>query len=130
MFGTTKSVKIPSGNESVDNFDQQPPKGDNILGRDFKRQTWYSNFLEKPIEKIKAILPFKKKGLKEMQNEYDRIKANLEGMMVHMPPKNGGNDEEFQLIKQIGCGSFGVVYSAKRFSDGKEVCSYLPYFRE
>mgnify|MGYP001386490738 CR=1 FL=1 len=129
MYGSTKSVKIPSGNQSDANCDQETPEGDNKLdnklGRHFKQQTWYSSFLEKPIlEKVQSILPFKKKGLKEGQKNYDRIPENLEGMMVHMPSKNGGNNEEFQLIKQIGCGSYGVVYSGKRFSDGKEVRTY------
>ena len=125
-FGSKLSVTFPSDNKSVANVDQETPKGDNKLGKDFKYQTWYSSFLEKPImEKVQSILPFKKKGLKEGQKNYDRITKSLEGMMVHMPSKNGGNNEEFQLIKQIGCGAFGVVYSGKRFSDGKEVCTYF-----
>ena len=123
IVGSSKSAKIQSENQTVANLDQETPKGDNKLGKDFKHQTWYSSFLEKPIlEKVQSILPFKKKGLKEGQKNYDRIPENLEGMMVHMPSKNGGNNEEFQLIKEIGCGSYGVVYSGKRFSDGKEVC--------
>ena len=125
-IGSKLSVSFPSDNQSVANVDQETLKRDNKLGKDFKHQTWYSSFLEKPImEKVQSILPFKKKGLKEQQIIYDRITANLEGMMVHMPSKNGGNNEEFQLIKQIGCGAFGVVYSGKRFSDGKEVRTYL-----
>ena len=122
--GSSKSVKIQSENQTVVNLDQETPKGDNKLGKDFKHQTWYSSFLEKPImEKVQSV--FKKKGLKEDQKNYDGIPENLEGMMVHMPSKNGGNNEEFQLIKQIGCGAFGVVYSGKRFSDGKEVHTYF-----
>ena len=125
IVGSSKSAKIQSENQTVANLDQETPKGDNKLGKDFKHQTWYSSFLEKPIlEKVQSILPFKKKGLKEGQKNYDRIPENLEGMMVHMPSKNGGNNEEFQLIKEIGCGSYGVVYSGKRFSDGKEVRTY------
>ena len=121
-WGSKLSVTLPSDNQSVVNVDQKTPKGDNRLGKDFKNQTWYSSFLEKPImEKVQSVL-FKKKGLKDGQKNYDRIPENLEGMMVHMPSKNGGNNEEFQLIKEIGCGSYGVVYSGKRFSDGKEVC--------
>ena len=123
-IGSKLSVSFPSDNQSVANVDHETPN--NKLGKDFKHQTWYSSFLEKPImEKVQSILPFKKKGLKEQQINYDRITANLEGMMVHMPSKNGGNNEEFQLIKQIGCGAFGVVYSGKRFSDGKEVRTYF-----
>ena len=96
-------------------------KGDNKLGKDFEEQTWYSNF----FEKIQAILPFKKKGLKDLQKEYGRITESLEGMIVHMSSKNGRNVEQFKLIKQIGCGSYdAVVYSAKRLSDKKEVCTY------
>ena len=93
------------------------------LGNDFKEQTWYSNFLKKPIEKIQDILSFKKKKLKEMEKKYGRITENLKGMIVHM--SNGGDcREQFKLIEQIGIGSYdSVVYIAKRLSDKKEVCS-------
>ena len=121
-FGSKRSVKFSSGNQSVVDVDveQQSPKGDNKLGRHFKQQNWYSNFLEKPIiEKIQAKLPFTKKGLKEIQKTYDKITENLEDMVLHQ--RNGQNDEQFVLMKEIGSGSFGVVYSAKRVSDEKEV---------
>ena len=99
----------------------------NELGKDFKEQTWYSNFLKKTIEKIQARLSFKRKSLKDLENKYGRISENLKGMTVHM--SNGRNNhEQFKLIKEIGFGTFGVVYSAKRLSDKKEVCSlYIPY---
>ena len=95
----------------------------NKLGKDFKEQTWYSNFLKKPIEIIEAILPFKKKKLKDLEKEYGRITESLKGMIVHM--SNGGDRrEQFKLINQIGSGSYdAVVYIAKRLSDNKEVCS-------
>ena len=121
-FGSKRSVKFSSGNQSVVDVEveQQSLKGDNKLGRHFKQQNWYSNFLEKPIiEKIQAKLPFTKKGLKESQKKYDKITENLEGMVLHQ--RNGQNDEQFVLMKEIGSGSFGVVYSAKRVSDEKEV---------
>ena len=96
----------------------------NKLGKDFKQQTWYSNFLKKPIEKIQAILSFKKYELKDLQiMEYRRITESLEGMIVHMSSASGRNQEQFKLIKKIGCIGFDAVfYSAKRLSDKKEVC--------
>ena len=101
----------------------------NKLGKDFKKQTWYSNFLKKPIEKIQAILPFKKTKLKDLRNEYGRITESLEGTIVHMSSGDGRNQEQFKLIKEIGCvGYDAVFYNAKRLSDKKEVCSlYIPY---
>ena len=94
----------------------------NKLGKDFKEQTWNSNFLKKPIKKIQAILPFKQKKLKALEKEYGRITESLEGMIVHM--SNGQHHEQFKLIKQIGSGSYdAVVYTAKQLSDKKEVCS-------
>ena len=76
----------------------------NKLGKYFKQQTWYSNFLKKPIEKIQAILPFKKYELKDLQiMEYRRITECLEGMIVHMSSASGRNQEQFKLIKKIGC---------------------------
>ena len=118
-YGSTKSVKIPSVNESVANLDQETPKGDNRLGKDFKNQTWYSSFLEKPIiEKVQSI--FKKKGLNDVEKKYEIIKENaLEGEILYMKSLN---DEEFLLKEEIGRGAFGVVYRAKRLSDEKEVC--------
>ena len=99
----------------------------NKLGKDFKEQTWYSNFLKKPIEKIQARLSFKRKSLKVLEKKHGIISENLKGMTVHM--SNGRNNhEQFKLIEEIGFGTFGVVYSAKRLSDKKEVCSlYIPY---
>ena len=96
----------------------------NKLGKDFKQQTWYSNFLKKPIEKIQAILSFKKYELKDLQiMEYRRITESLEGMIVHMSSASGRNQEQFKLIKKIGCIGFDAVfYSAKRLSDKREVC--------
>ena len=118
-YGSTKSVKIPSGNESVANVGQESLKGDNKLGKDFKNQTWYSSFLEKPIiEKVQSI--FKKKGLNDVEKKYEIIKENaLEGEILYMKSLN---DEEFLLKEEIGRGAFGVVYRAKRLSDQKEVC--------
>ena len=127
-FGSSKSVKIPSGNQSVDNFGQETPKGNNKLGKDFKHQTWYSSFIEKPVEKVQSILTFKKKGLKETEEEYVLITENLEGMRVHMFSMDGGNNEEFLLKEEIGRGSFGIVYGAKRLSDEKEVCTWILNF--
>ena len=69
--------------------------------------------------KIQAILPFNKKGLKDEQKTYDKITENLEGMRIYQ--RYGQTDEQFLLMKEIGSGSFGVVYSAKRLSDEKEV---------
>ena len=97
----------------------------NKLGKDFKEQTWNSNFLKKPIEKMQAILQFKKKKLKDLQKEYDIITENLEGMLVHMSSKDGQNNEKFLLKEEIDRGSFGVVYRAKRLSDEKEVCTWI-----
>ena len=96
-------------------------ENENKLGKDFKEQTWYSNFLKKPIEKVQAILPFKKKKLKDLEKKYGRITESLKGMTVHM--SNGGDcREQFKLIEQIGSGSYdSVVYIAKRLSDKKEV---------
>ena len=98
-------------------------ENENKLGKDFKEQTWYSNFLKKPIEKIQDILSFKKKKLKDLEKKYGRITESLKGMIVHM--SNGGDcREQFKLIEQIGSGSYdSVVYIAKRLSDKKEVCS-------
>ena len=94
----------------------------NKLGKYFKQQTWYSNFLKKPIEKIQAILPFKKYELKELK-EFSRITESLEGTIVHMSSVSGRNQEQFKLIEKIGCIGFDAVfYSAKRLSDKKEVC--------
>ena len=124
MFASSnKSVKVPSGDQSVDNLDQETPKGNNKLGKDFKHQTWYSSFLEKPVvEKVKSI--FKKKGLNEVEKQYDIIKENaLEGMSLFMKSQIG-QDDKFLLNEEIGRGTFGVVYRAKRLSDQKEVCMY------
>ena len=73
-------------------------------------------------EKIQTILQFKKKKLKDLQNDYNIFTENIEGMLVHMPSKDGKNNEEFLLKEEIGRGSFSVVYRAKRLSDEKEVC--------
>ena len=100
-------------------------ENENKLGKDFKEQTWYSNFLKKPIEKVQAILPFKKYKLKELQKGYNIFTENIEGMLVHMPSKDGKNNEEFILKEVIGRGSFSVVYRAKRLSDEKEVCIWI-----
>lgn len=97
----------------------------NKLGKDFKEQTWYSSFLKKPIEKTQAILQFKKKKLKDLQKDYNIFSENIEGMLVHMPSKDGKNNEEFLLKEEIGRGSFSVVYRAKRLSDEKEVCIWI-----
>ena len=87
----------------------------NKLGKDFKEQTWYSCFLK----------PYKKKKLKDLQKDYNIFTENIEGMLVHMPTKDGKNNEEFLLKEEIGRGSFSVVYRAKRLSDEKEVCMYV-----
>ena len=127
-YGSTKSVKIQSGNQSVADCDQETPKVDNKLdnklGRHFKQQTWYSSFLEKPsIKKVKSILPFKKKGLNDVEKKYEMIKENaLEGEILYMKSLN---DEEFLLKEEIGRGAYGVVYRAKRLSDQKEVCIFI-----
>ena len=83
----------------------------NKLGKNFK-------------EKIQDILQlgFKKKNLKDLQMDYSIFTENIEGMLVHMPSKDGKNNEEFLLKEEIGRGSFSVVYRAKRLSDEKEVC--------
>ena len=122
--GSSKSVKIQSENQTVANLDQETPKGDNKLGKDFKHQTWYSSFLEKPtIKKVKSILPFKKKGLNDVEKKYEMIKENaLEGEILYMKSLN---DEEFLLKEEIGRGAYGVVYRAKRLSDQKEVCIFI-----
>ena len=81
------------------------------------------NKLEKNFkEKIQDILQFKKKNLKDLQMDYSIFTENIEGMLVHMPSKDGKNNEEFLLKEEIGRGSFSVVYRAKRLSDEKEVC--------
>ena len=84
----------------------------NKLGKNFK-------------EKIQDILQFKKKSLKDLQKDYNIFTENIEGMLVHMPSKDGKNNEEFLLKEEIGRGSFSVVYRAKRLSDEKEVCLYM-----
>ena len=73
-------------------------------------------------EKIQTILQFKKKKMKDLQKDYNIFTENIEGMLVHMPSKDGKNNEEFLLKEEIGRGSFSVVYRAKRLSDEKEVC--------
>ena len=80
----------------------------NKLGKDFK-------------EKMQAILQIKKKKLKVLQ-KYSIFTENLEGMLVHIPSKDGKNNEDFVLKEKFGCGSFSVVYRGKRLSDEKEVC--------
>ena len=82
----------------------------NKLGKDLK-------------EKIQDILQFKKK-----KYEYNIFTENLEGMLVHMPSKDGKNNEEFLLKEETGRGSFSVVYRAKRLSDEKEVCIWILKF--
>ena len=84
----------------------------NKLGKNFK-------------EKIQDILQFKKKKLKDLQKDYNIFTENIEGMLVHMPSKDGKNNEEFLLKEEIGRGSFSVVYRAKRLSDQKEVCIFI-----
>ena len=60
--------------------------------------------------------------MKYLQYEYKIFNENLEGMLVHMPSKDGKNNEEFLLKEETGRGSFSVVYRAKRLSDETEVC--------
>ena len=86
----------------------------NKLGKNFK-------------EKIQDILQlgFKKKNLKDLQMDYSIFTENIEGMLVHMPSKDGKNNEEFLLKEEIGRGCFSVVYRPKRLSDEKEVCTWI-----
>ena len=126
MLGSSKNLtnmfaSSQSGNQIVANVDQlETPKRDNKLGKDFKHQTWYSSFLEKPIvEKVQSI--FKKKGLNEVEKTYEIIKENaLEDMLLQMKSQIG-QDDKFLLNEEIGRGTYGVVYRAKRLSDEKEV---------
>ena len=87
---------------------------DNKLGKNFKEQTWYSTF-RKPVSKLFSK---KKKGLKAKEKRYDKIQESLTNWGLKTE-----NGEKYKLREELGSGSYGVVYCAKRISDEKEVCT-------